>query len=430
MLDRLIKRYDLSFRNILYFIAAMPLATTLKVNIGVLEVSDFAISAIILIWFSRRWKPRSEKRLFHYFSPLIMPFCVFMAWALFTSLMAYEHVAADGLLGMFLRIIKMTAYMFIFWIMATESILKKRAHRYIFWGFVAGLALNGMAILRGYEGDGNIENILNPGSSVAMNEDNEYTGPQHHGGLGMANPLGSVLACYLIYLIALFMRKKTVIVGGILLSLLYSLVIGVSRGAWATFLFGLILFYGGGKYRVVGLLSLLIVLIIVSQASIFQERLFTPQEGSYDGQRLEIAAIYLKRSLDDPVFGKGFYSRFYRSDSPQSGTHNQYIQTLFETGFIGLVLYIFALLQMRKFINRISDRPARKLLGVVFITQLFSVLSGEYWYADSIFCAQIILYAYIFLESSREKVAEITLAPQRSPRRYFNEFPDSPAIPV
>jgi O-antigen ligase len=429
MFDTLIKRYDLSFRNLLYFIAAMPLATTLKVNIGVLEVSDFAISAIILLWFSRRWKPTAEKRLFRYFSPVIMPFCVFMTWALFTSFMAYEHVDSDGLMGMFLRVIKMAAYMFIFWIMATESILKKRAHRYIFWGFVAGLALNGLFIFGGYEGYGNIANVLNPESNVAMNEDNEYTGPQHHGGLGMANPLGSVLACYLIYLIALFLRKKTVIVGGILLLLLYSLVIGVSRGAWATFLFGLILFYGGSRYRIAGLLSLLIVLIIVSNAPIVQERLFTPQEGSYDGQRAEIAAIYLKRSLDDPVFGKGFYSRFYRSDTPKSGTHNQYIQTLFETGFIGLLLYIFALMQMRKFVNRISDRSARKLLGVVFITQLFSVLSGEFWYGDSIFCAQIMLYIYIFLENSREEVAEIALAPRKSPR-YFNEFPDSTAIPV
>ena len=140
------KRFDLNFRNILYFIAAMPLATTLKVNIGVLEVADFAISAIILIWFFRGHKPMTEKKLFRHFSAIILPFIGFLAWAFFTIIMAFQHVDTEGFISMMMRMVKMIAYMFIFWIMVSESIRKKRAHRYIFWGFIAGLALNGLLI--------------------------------------------------------------------------------------------------------------------------------------------------------------------------------------------------------------------------------------------------------------------------------------------
>ena len=75
-----------------------------------------------------------------------------------------------------------------------------------------------------------------------------------------------------------------------------------------------------------------------------------------------------------------------------TGSHNQYIQILLETGIIGLLLYGVAFYRMGEFINKIKeDVPHKKIMWVIYLTQLFSVLSGEFWYACSIFCAQLIL---------------------------------------
>lgn len=397
----------------LYFFAAMPLAVILKANISEFEVADFAIAAIIILWFFRSRKPQAEKRLFRYFSPIIKPFIAFLVWALFTSLMAFAHVDSVGLLSMVLKIIKLVAYMFIFWIMVTEGIRKRQAHRYIFAGFVCALALNAIFILRGIEGGGSVENISSS-NYEAQQGDNAQIDTSRRGGLTSANPTGSIIACYLILLIAAFMRKKTVVVGVVIAMLLYELLVGQSRGAWVTFLFGLILFWGGSRYRVAGLMTLLIIIVFGSNLTIVRTRLFTPQEGSYDGERGEIALMYLKRMNEDPIMGKGFYGRFYRNDLAASGSHNQYLQVMIETGFVGIALYLYALGRMGKFIKNIPDTLARKLLVIIFATQLFSVLSGEFWYSGPVFCAQLMLYAFVFIENNRETLEQLTAARRQS----------------
>jgi O-antigen ligase len=400
MLATLLPIKDLSFRNALYFLIAMPLASTIKLNIWVLELNDFIIVALLMLWLFRSKKNSRERRAWKYFRSIPRSYLIFIVWALFTITIAWNATTPAGWANMYLRVVKLTIYSLLFWIMITESLKLTNGYKYIFAGYIAGLALNAILILYGVEGSGNISTIGMGQSGVGIIQDSG-----RRGGLTLYNAAGSITASILIYLILIFLKKKSLFIGLTIFVLSICLLVGQSRGGWITLVFGLILIFSGTRKKMTAFLILFFIAIFAFNSPLIKNRLFTAQEGNYyDGARTVIAVHYLQKTMKSPVFGVGFFGRFYCFDGNPAGSHNQYIQVFYETGIIGLALYLNIFFQIFKYIKKIPSPENRRTLYILFVTQLFSVVSGEFWYAGSIWGAQIILLMYAILTCDRDRL--------------------------
>ena len=136
-------------------------------------------------------------------------------------------------------------------------------------------------------------NVIDNQAASIVNEPDQT----RHGGLGLENPIGSVLACYLIYLVALFMQKKSPVIAGLIGALCYALIMGMSRGAWVTLIFGLILLFSKSKYRVSVFFALIIPIIFASTSPMIRNRFLTSQEGAMMVKELKLLHIIYIKSL-------------------------------------------------------------------------------------------------------------------------------------
>ena len=218
------------------------------------------------------------------------------------------------------------------------------------------------------------------------------------GTLGYAgeNGMGAFQAELAVFLIglALFAKKPALRLGllAVALTSIYCLELTLSRGAYAGFLIGLF---------VVGLIKerkmlLLLAIILVSWQSFVPyavtQRVMMTYSASDGldpsaGERLTLWEDALRVLNEEPILGTGFntYAHMGRV-GPYTDTHNYYVKVLMETGFVGLLIFLWLLGVACKMSWRLFRRagdPIMSSLGCAFLAMLMCALVvnffGDRW---------------------------------------------------
>jgi O-antigen ligase len=220
---------------------------------------------------------------------------------------------------------------------------------------------------------------------------------RYAGQMGYAgeNGLGAFAASMALFLLGLypFERKKyrKLLLLGLIASSVYVLLFVFSRGAYVAFLIGL-LFIGIFKER--KLLVFAAVLLFAWQVLLpksVQERItMTYQAGELDPSaqtRLDLWQEALDMTSHNPIMGSGYDTYEYlRGASKYTDTHNYYLKVLVETGFVGLLFFLWLLWKMlyqgQTLFFRAED-PFLKALGLAFAALIVGTivlnLFGDRW---------------------------------------------------
>jgi putative inorganic carbon (HCO3(-)) transporter len=207
------------------------------------------------------------------------------------------------------------------------------------------------------------------------------------GPLGFAgeNGMGAFQAEFAIFLIGLtlFVKKPVLKLGllAIALTCIYCLELTFSRGAYAGFLMGLLVL---GLIKERKILILLVIILVSWQSfvpnAVTQRVTMTYQEGegldSSAGERVTIWEDAWQVFNEDPVFGIGFNTYAYMGRvGGYTDTHNYYLKILFETGLVGLLIFLWLLRAACKMswrLFRVAKDPIISALGC----GLFAMLIG------------------------------------------------------
>jgi putative inorganic carbon (hco3(-)) transporter len=175
------------------------------------------------------------------------------------------------------------------------------------------------------------------------------------GALGYAgeNGMGAFQAEIAVFLIgvSLFVKKPLVKIGLLAIALysVYCLELTFSRGAYAGFLLGLLVL---GLIKERKILFLMAILLVTWQSlvpyAVTQRVMMTYQEGggvdASAGERLTVWQDALKVVNEDPVLGTGFETYAYMHRVMEfTDTHNYYLKVVLETGFAGLLIFLWLL---------------------------------------------------------------------------------------
>jgi putative inorganic carbon (HCO3(-)) transporter len=218
------------------------------------------------------------------------------------------------------------------------------------------------------------------------------------GTLGYAgeNGMGAFQAEFAVFLVGLAVfAKKPVLKLGLLAIALYSLYcleLTLSRGAYAGFLLGLLVL---GLIKERKILILLVVLLVSWQNfvpyAVTQRVMMTYSESEgldpSAGERLTLWEDALKVLNEEPIFGTGFNTYEYMGRvGPYTDTHNYYVKILMETGFVGLLVFLWLLgvaCKMSWRLFRTARDPIMSSLGCAFFAMLICALIvnffGDRW---------------------------------------------------
>jgi O-antigen ligase len=218
------------------------------------------------------------------------------------------------------------------------------------------------------------------------------------GPLGYAgeNGMGAFQAEFIIFLVglALFAKKPVLRLGllAIALSSLYCLELTFSRGAYAGFLFGLLVL---GLIKERKILVLLAVILVGWQSfvphAVTERVMMTRQEdGELDPSaevRVNIWQDALQLFSEDPVFGTGFNTYAYMGRYlGYTDTHNYYLKVLIEAGLLGLLIFLWLLgvaCKMSWRLFRMAKDPVMGALGCGLFGMMICVLVvnifGDRW---------------------------------------------------
>jgi O-antigen ligase len=220
---------------------------------------------------------------------------------------------------------------------------------------------------------------------------------RYAGVLGYAgqNGLAAFMSEFLIFLLALYSGIRHLLFKFLLiLSVIfcaYCVLFSFSRGGYVSCLAGL-LFLGVLKER--KYLVVLIVLLFGWQTIVpnaVRERVLMTYDGnqveSSANERLQLWQDALTIIPEHPLLGTGFDTyRFLGRSADYLDTHNYYVKVTVETGFIGLLLFLYLLwLMMREGLTlfRESDDPFFRSLGLGIAALVFSAffanLFGDRW---------------------------------------------------
>jgi putative inorganic carbon (hco3(-)) transporter len=223
-------------------------------------------------------------------------------------------------------------------------------------------------------------------------------GVRYAGVFGYAgeNGLGAFEAQFSLFVLAVAAFEKQRLLKIALLLLvaanLYGLLFSFSRGAYISFVLGLI-FLGVKKDRklLIAVLVLAIGWQVIVPTAVTERILMTVDDsGELDHSaetRVSLWQDAAQLFLSSPLFGSGFdtYRYMHRVDI-YSDTHNMYLKILVELGLVGLGLFLcllFFLYRQGNALFRISHDPFLSSLGLglaamvgcVFIANLF----GDRW---------------------------------------------------
>jgi O-antigen ligase len=218
------------------------------------------------------------------------------------------------------------------------------------------------------------------------------------GTLGYAgeNGMGAFQAELAVFLLglALFAKKPVLRLGllAVALTSIYCLELTLSRGSYAGFLIGLFVL---GLIKERKLLIVLAVVLVSWQSfvpyAVTQRVMMTYSDSEgldpSAGERLTLWEDALKVLNEEPIFGTGFNTYEYmRRVGPYTDTHNYYVKILMETGFVGLLVFLWLLrvaCKMSWRLFRTARDPIMSSLGCAFFAMLICALIvnffGDRW---------------------------------------------------
>lgn len=379
--------------NYLYLCTFIFFSFVYDLKLWVIEVSDISFILFVVLFAIGSRNKKKERKILSFFKPVIISFNIFCIWCLITQLFACEYIdSANAVVNMFLKLVKWYVYSFVFLGMAYGYVRKSKSFQYMFYGVVIGLSLQFLVSVYATHFNHALLHAVPKGDNFGLMKLSV---------ISSKNPHGNLIACYLIFLIQYYakIKKNVLLIPITLLSL--GLIGLLSRGAWISFVLGIILMIGTKKYRKTGITLIVFIMIIAMNVPLVINRL-KPTESekrrnTETGLRLELILNYVQNELNvnDIFVGKGYYARFYRSDMWPYGVHNHFIQIFWETGLIGLVLFLNIYLQLWKKMKQISSRETRKMMGIVLFVELFCLNSEIFLYSPMFLGAQIILTLYM-----------------------------------
>jgi len=197
------------------------------------------------------------------------------------------------------------------------------------------------------------------------------------GALGYAgeNGMGAFQAQFAVFLIglALFAKKPVLRLGllAIALTSVYCLELTLSRGAYAGFLIGLFVM---GLIKERKILIVLAIILVSWQSlvpyAVTERVTMTYQEGEgldpSAGERVTLWRDALQVLSEDPILGTGFLTYKYMGRvGPYTDTHNYYVKILMETGFAGLLIFLWLLAVACKMSWRLFRRARDPIIGAL-----------------------------------------------------------------
>lgn len=413
----LIKHLEL--KNVLYFLFFLPMSFTKDLGISVLELRDIFVILIILLWFSRR----KRKKLFHKtmtkFSPVFRAFTLFMFWCSISICLSFFSLnSSTGVLMMFARQGKVILYSFCCYIFVSESFYENKSHVFMLYGLAFGYAAHFLIPL--FLADGNL-------TLVHTNWGYKYEG-MNFGETAWKNTTANFAALLLIFLfsnVVLSKSRSLVVLAAPVILLLYFL---NSRSSWLVFTCGLFIcicsyFFSltssvkkkaisqYSKYYLFLLFLFLFLIAYGIYSPVIKENLFVRGLGIKENVTSVKGSQYIglesRKSLPLQalqtiskkayIIGEGYYSRFYSENVWRYGSHNSYVQFIWEIGIIGLLLFLNIFYRFWELSFSIPNIFVRNLLRVQIVMTMISALSGEFYSVADFFAFQFIFIFSFFI---------------------------------
>ncbi len=184
---------------------------------------------------------------------------------------------------------------------------------------------------------------------------------------------------YIMYLKKTWIRLVVTIIPFLVI---INLLFAYSRGAWISFLFVSLMLIGivpNKKEKITLSLFLFFFTIILISIPALKERfLFIFQSGG-DTDRFKVWQIAIDMFKDSPILGKGIglFMSFFRDYSEHlliQYAHNCYLQILAETGLLGLLSFLWFLIEViRGAYKKIKEKQDFLLIGIFAAFIAFSV---------------------------------------------------------
>ncbi len=170
---------------------------------------------------------------------------------------------------------------------------------------------------------------------------------------------------------------------GLVAVLMYSLLYAFSRGAYAGFLAALVVqgFLKNRKLLVLVVLLLCVWRVVLPESVEERITMTYGEDGKLEASAEDRVLIWQdaeKLVLENPVLGTGFATyAFMHRVKMYTDTHNYYLKTVVENGFLGLLLLLSVILNAWRqgyVLFRSADRPFFQGLGLGMVTLIASVL--------------------------------------------------------
>lgn len=383
--------------------------------VSVVELSDLITTGIITVWLFWRKPSKEGKMAYSFFKNLVNAYLIFMLWIVLTTSLTYFFIDNPvNVLLMYARIIKHAMYAFMIVIFILEfSRTKNNSCKYFFIGLALSLIVHvPIQVQDTASGPAKLEKALEKKGRIV--KASKY---------GIKNVNSNLSATFLIFIFSILFRKKNIFLLALFILLIAAIYLSTSRSSWVMTFSGflMLLLFSGKKRKSIKkqqkkirkrlktavILSIVGITIFALNSDYIHRNLFESKykdpityEDSYTGGRYNLAKEGLKSILwYDYLIGVGFYSRFYQGrDRYILGTHNTYVQILWEAGIVGLVLFLNIFYQLWL----ISKSLLRKTVfssyfNVIMFVALLTGLSGEFYYGPMYFFAQFMLMIFAIL---------------------------------
>lgn len=389
------------------------LGQSIQTTNGTIELSDFLIFPyVVLLVFAL---PSGKKLNIGRITPILGLFVLWASISTITMPARYHYYIGDGPLTFsLLKIAKLCVYGMA-GILTARALADEHSRRSFDWSLLAAGVVTGISLF-----------TLGAGHGVKAST---YTGQTY----SETNGISVMVAILVCYLAARYLTKagtsrwrQIMPIGFVIIAAGFFLSDG--RGGWIAALAGFFyLFIRLGFRRQVITFAIgaaIVVGFFYSTQPDFQRQVdmtIFPQRfpnttgigGVDNGARFATWAEEAPKLLDDPILGRGFYHRGGNSGLWTTGSHNFFIQMFLETGLVGGLLVIAALVAIWRQATamavsaRLADLPYKAAL----VAAIAGGMSGEYYYGGIILLTLFAVYAPLGGLPREEAITEVESVP-------------------
>lgn len=365
-----------------------PFGEIARINLGnsvILRPLDAGIGLLFICWLS--WKLYNREKIKP--NKILLPLLLFTLSGFLSLVINSSSLSLNEFIISLSYSLRWLAYSSLFFVTyGFDSKFKKKAYNLL---LILGIIIVGLGYLQ-YIYYPNLRNLFYLGWDEHMYRMfSIFLDP---------NFAGAFFVLFFLYLLDRYLKKRTALIGLILISTLIAVFLTFSRSALIMLLVSSSLFLILLKKKV--LITLLFGIVFV--AFIISSRFFNIENVNLlrtvsSKARIETSENALKIIQKNPIFGVGFnayrYAQFKYGLSNEvnivshadAGTDNSFLFVLATTGILGFLLYIFMWLRIVRNVNSLA---IASIVGV-FVNSLF---------INSLFYPFIMFWIWILLALS------------------------------